>query len=435
MFHEKLPLVQRDRNAAWFAEEEGAQILICSEIGSEGRNFQFAHHLFLFDLPLDPELLEQRIGRLDRIGQKEDIHIHVPFIAGSPQEALARWYNEGVNAFEQHFSGGAELGARFRDEVLHAAVEQKSLNKLLRETQEVRKRLEEKLHSGRDRLLELHSFNAARAKEIIESIAAADADARLDQFVENAFDHFGLHIEDLGNRTFNLGGGDLFHEKIPALPEEGLTATADRGRALSRENVGFLTWDHPIVTSLLDMLLGAEHGNSAFALWPNAPEGGVIVEAIYVIEASAPAALQLDRFLPPTPLRIVLNHKRKELGAEASPEVLASALKNGDPAVLSEQLEEFGSLLPGMIRVTEIIAGKQSKPVIEAAAAQAGAQLTAEITRLEQLRQVNPSVRPDEIEAAKAELAAVLESLAKATPRLDAIRLILAKASAAASKL
>jgi hypothetical protein len=44
-------------------------------------------------------------------------------------------------------------------------------------------------------------------------------------------------------------------------------------------------------------------------------------------------------------------------------------------------------------------------------------------------------VRPDEIEAAKAELAAVLESLAKATPRLDAIRLILAKASAAASKL
>ena len=69
IFHEGLTLLQRDRNAAWFAEPDGARILICSEIGSEGRNFQFAHHLVLFDLPLNPELLEQRIGRLDRIGQ------------------------------------------------------------------------------------------------------------------------------------------------------------------------------------------------------------------------------------------------------------------------------------------------------------------------------------------------------------------------------
>jgi len=91
IFHEGLTLVQRDRNAAWFAEPDGARLLICSEIGSEGRNFQFAHHLVLFDLPLNPELLEQRIGRLDRIGQTEDIQIHVPYLAHSPQEVLARW--------------------------------------------------------------------------------------------------------------------------------------------------------------------------------------------------------------------------------------------------------------------------------------------------------------------------------------------------------
>jgi ATP-dependent helicase HepA len=60
--------------------------LICSEIGSEGRNFQFAHHLVLIDLPLNPELLEQRIGRLDRIGQTRDIEIHIPYLAHSPQK-------------------------------------------------------------------------------------------------------------------------------------------------------------------------------------------------------------------------------------------------------------------------------------------------------------------------------------------------------------
>ncbi|MCC6234051.1 MAG: RNA polymerase-associated protein RapA, partial [Verrucomicrobiales bacterium] len=86
LFHEGLELIQRDRNAAWFADPDGASILIASEIGSEGRNFQFAHHLVLFDLPLDPELIEQRIGRLDRIGQTTEIHIHVPYVRDSAQE-------------------------------------------------------------------------------------------------------------------------------------------------------------------------------------------------------------------------------------------------------------------------------------------------------------------------------------------------------------
>ncbi len=433
VFHEKLPLIQRDRNAAWFAEEEGAQILICSEIGSEGRNFQFAHDLVLFDLPTNPELLEQRIGRLDRIGQTEDIRIHVPYIKGTPQEKLTRWYHEGVNAFEQHFSGGSEMFERFHDQLVNACEgdDQKEFATLLAETKKYRAELNAQLHAGRDRLLEMNSFNQARAKAVVEEIAKVDADTQLDQFLIDVFDHFGIRIEDLGNRTFNLGAGDLFKDKIPALPEEGLTATADRCRALSRENVGFLTWDHPIISGLLDMLLGSEQGNSAFALWPNAPSAGVLVEAIYVLEAIAPADLHLDRFLPPTPIRIVLNHKRKEVEAEATPEILQANLKNGDPALLTSQLEELGSLLPGMIHVTEIVAGKRSKPVIATALEQAKTVLAAEVARLEQLQKINPSIRQDEIESARSQLVRVEESIGKATVRLDAVRLILASAGAA----
>ena len=79
VFHEGMSIIERDRAAAYFADMEyGTQVLVCSEIGSEGRNFQFAHHLILFDLPLNPDLLEQRIGRLDRIGQSSDVEIHVP---------------------------------------------------------------------------------------------------------------------------------------------------------------------------------------------------------------------------------------------------------------------------------------------------------------------------------------------------------------------
>ena len=50
-----MSIVERDRAAAWFSEEDsGAQVLLCSEIGSEGRNFQFASNLVMFDLPFNP---------------------------------------------------------------------------------------------------------------------------------------------------------------------------------------------------------------------------------------------------------------------------------------------------------------------------------------------------------------------------------------------
>ena len=108
-FHEGLTLVQRDRGAASFADPDGARLLVCSEIGSEGRNFQFAHHLVLFDLPLDPGLLEQRLGRLDRIGQRKEIQVHVPVIPGSHLEVMARWYHEGLDALQAHLPGATEL--------------------------------------------------------------------------------------------------------------------------------------------------------------------------------------------------------------------------------------------------------------------------------------------------------------------------------------
>lgn len=79
VFHEKMSIVERDKASAYFAQQEdGAQVLISSSIGSEGRNFQFARRLVLFNLPDNPDLLEQSIGRLDRIGQKHDIEIYVP---------------------------------------------------------------------------------------------------------------------------------------------------------------------------------------------------------------------------------------------------------------------------------------------------------------------------------------------------------------------
>ncbi len=226
IFHEGLTLVQRDRNAAWFAEPDGARLLICSEIGSEGRNFQFAHHLVLFDLPLNPELLEQRIGRLDRIGQQADIQIHVPFLARSPQEVLARWYHEGLNAFESNLEGGNALRLQFARVVHDLALEfpvadrdtaEQELTELLIKTKAARQELRHRLEQGRDRLLELNSFRPATAQKIISQIQTQDRQPELEDYMLDVFDHFGVHVEELAPHTWQLNPHGITTDSFPAM--------------------------------------------------------------------------------------------------------------------------------------------------------------------------------------------------------------------------
>ncbi|PYS36476.1 MAG: RNA polymerase-binding ATPase, partial [Acidobacteria bacterium] len=264
VFHEGLSLIQRDRNAAWFADPYGADILICSEIGSEGRNFQFAHHLVLFDLPLDPELLEQRIGRLDRIGQTSEINVHVPYVVGSSMEVLVRWYHEGLKAFERNLEGGSELLDRFGARVYELAqrfpkskkTPQAELERLIEETRQAHREITERLQRGRDRLLELNSFRPKIATKLVGEIQRQDEDQSLDEFMLSVFDHYALNVEELAPRTYKLGSAGVLTDSFPGLPTDGLSVTCDRKWALAHENVQFLTWDHPLVTAALDLLLG-----------------------------------------------------------------------------------------------------------------------------------------------------------------------------------
>ncbi|MEM8868563.1 MAG: RNA polymerase-associated protein RapA, partial [Verrucomicrobiota bacterium] len=317
VFHEDLSLIQRDRNAAYFAEPEGARVLLCSEIGSEGRNFQFAHHLVLFDLPLNPELLEQRIGRLDRIGQTDTIHVHMPFLKQSYLELLMRWHHEGIDGVEHSLKGGGAYLDRFGSTLLELGgvyhqAEAKTLKKadaLLEESKAFRKNLEAELSKGQDRLIALNSFREDKARELVAEIAEEDADQELDAFMNRIFDHFGVNVEDLQARTLHLQPGQMFTDVFPGLPDEGATVTFSRELALGREDIGFLTWDHPMVRGSMDLILSSEKGNSVIAVWTKEPAEvpPIVVEAIFVLECVAPAKLHVDRFLPPTPVRMVVD--------------------------------------------------------------------------------------------------------------------------------
>ncbi|MBC8001320.1 MAG: RNA polymerase-binding ATPase, partial [Opitutaceae bacterium] len=432
MFHEGLSLVQRDRHAAWFAEEDGARILICSEIGSEGRNFQFAHHLVMFDLPLDPELLEQRIGRLDRIGQTSEIQIHVPFVAGSSQEVLARWYQDGLNSFEKNLHGGRELLERFGAKLHDLAQDfhetqdtsRAGLDRLISETRIARQELAVRLEQGRDRLLEMNSFRPETAAHLVQEIGRHDDDETLEEFMISIFDHFSIHVEELTDRTYQLGSAGVFADSFPGLPTEGLTVTCDRQRALSREDVQFLTWDHPLVTGALDLLLGSEKGNSSFAKWTDAKVAGLYVETIYLLECIAPPHLHVDRFLPPTPIRVMVDHRGNDSSAALTPELFSRHLKAGNPFVLLNRPEVREDLLPGLVGKTLAMASAQVPGLVALAREEMTAQLDHEIVRLRELQRVNRSVRDEEIELLVGQKTALDLHLLSARLRLDAIRVI-----------
>ena len=407
LFHENLSLVHRDRNAAWFSEPDGARILICSEIGSEGRNFQFARHLVLFDLPLDPEQLEQRIGRLDRIGRQTPVHIHVPYLQGSVQEVLARWFHQGLNAFETVLPGGRQILDKFGGQVQTLALGTpgpgQNLTELIHESAAFQKTLEKRLKKGRDRLLELGSYRPERAGRIVGQVAAADQDPTLAQFMGEIFSHFGIEAEAISTTVIRLRPGLNFDDTFPGFRTEEMAVTFDRATALVREDLTFLTWDHPMVTEAMALLLESERGNCAVAWWPEDDAPGLLLEAVYVLECVAPPALHADRFLPPTAIRMVINHRLEDCTDRCPTDLFAHALRNATPSLFRPVRDLLRDLVPRQLEKSRQWAeARVTGRVMEARRAMNN-RLEREIQRLRALAQTNPDVRPEEISMAVAE--------------------------------
>ena len=432
-FDESMTLLQRDRSAAWFSEKEGARLMICSEIGSEGRNFQFCHHLVLFDLPRNPELLEQRIGRLDRIGQTRDIEIHVPYLKDTSQEVLARWYTDGTGIFNGHVNGLYQIYDHFRERLTRLCndcdggrvLDRGALDQLIEETRHHARDIQETLSRGRDRLLELNSFRAGPARTLVDAIAAQDNDVTLERFLLALFDFFNVSHDEFMPRTHAVTF-EMAHPSfpVPALKKEGMTITFDRNIAVTRGEMDFITWDHPLVHGVMELLLGTEQGNCSFALYRKDGDFQLLLEAVHVLECITPKHLHMDRFFPVTPIRVVVNHLMEEVTPDWDWDDIHLELTDEKSAFLREYPEIKESLLPGMIRASAGAVERQSKQIIEKARADMTHTLGMEVQRLECLQLKNPAVTDTEIAMARAALEALDTALSTARLRVDALRLI-----------
>ena len=384
----------------------------------------------MFDLPFNPDLLEQRIGRLDRIGQAHDIQIHVPYLEKTAQSVLVRWYHEGLDAFEHTCPTGRTIYDSVYNDLINylASPDQtEGFDDLIKNCREQHEALKAQLEQGRDRLLETHSNGGEKAQALAESIEEQDDDTNLIAFAMNLFDIIGINQDDRGDNMIVLTPSDhMLVPDFPGLSEDGITITFDREVALAREDAQFITWEHPLIRNGLDLILSGDTGSSTISLLKNKalPVGTLLVELIYVVEAQAPKQLQLNRFLPPTPVRMLLDKNGNNLAAQVEFETFNRQLNAVNRHTGSKLVNAVQQDVHAILQLGEAQIEKSARALIDAARNEADEKLSAELSRLEALRAVNPNIRDDELTAIESNRQQVMESLDQAGWRLDALRLI-----------
>lgn len=275
IFHEELTPERRDIEVAQFRLPEGPQILISTEAGGEGRNFQFCRRLVLFDLPWNPSVVEQRIGRLDRIGRTiptEIVYFRPP---GGFGRAVTDLY-ERIGLFTEPL-GGLEKELRHAAQAIErTAVEgpeevaPEAFDKVLGEAQAAHDRVQRAAYH------ELHRdpYRPEMAGEILSRVPA-DLDALNEDVVVRAASRFGFEVDpQSGERTWRIEFGyEALVDQLPGVPAgSSYLGTFSRERAVDEETLDFFSSGHPLVEGVLHELEDGSRGRVALLQIPGGEE-------------------------------------------------------------------------------------------------------------------------------------------------------------------
>jgi ATP-dependent helicase HepA len=214
---------------------------------------------------------------------------------------------------------------------------------------------------------------------------------------------------------------------FPGLSEDGITVTINRQIALAREELQFLTWEHPIVTAAMDLVLSSETGNATVSVIRHSDlkAGQFLLECLFIVECSAPAELQIGRFLPHTPIRVLINQHQKDLTEAIDHRSLQETGKAFDKQQIVTFLNNQRQPITKLLAVAKEKAKSDMQQLINDATSTMLDSLSAEIKRLVRLQKVNPAIKKEEIEYLKDMTMLAHENIQAAHLRLDAVRFII----------
>jgi len=294
VFHEQLSPARRDTEVARFRERDGPSLLVSTECGGEGRNFEFCRRLVLFDLPWRPSLVEQRIGRLDRIGRRIPVEIVYFRPPGGIGADVVRLF-EALGLFREPLAGLEPQLAH-----VEAALEVIALDPLASLSGERFEALVGEAHAARTRVREaayqqLHRdpYRSDMAASILARVPG-ELDALNEEVVVTACIGLGFSVErPRGHRIFaiELGNGAQV-DGLPGVPGgSSYVGSFDREEAVENETIDYFASGHPLVEGIFahfdesamgrvarfEVEIARERGEGLVAVYKDGPVFEVIV--------------------------------------------------------------------------------------------------------------------------------------------------------------
>ncbi|MGS2718432.1 helicase-related protein [Eionea flava] len=395
VFHEGMSLIERDRAAAYFADQtDGAPMLLCSEIGSEGRNFQFCHHLICWDLPEHPDVLEQRIGRLDRIGQQQTMYIHVGVTDKATEQRL-HWYHDILNCIEKTNPAAGAMHdkwyAQYDASPAVGAQVQEEITALLSQ-----------LQNGRDRLLEMNSCRQPEANQLVDKVVNFEHEHNPLALLTSATDLLNIHMEPLDDTRYSMIPSDqMLVPLVPGIPNDGCEVTFDRQTATSREDVQFVTWDHPLMQGMTELVTTSELGSATVALLPNKKlkPGTLFFEAIFSVTIKSAYAKIASGFLSESLVRIVVaKNNPNNLDAILPQATLAKVIENAAKNIRKAVVKDYQQDIQILSDTAQAMAQQALDDVVAQTLNDIKQRREFELTRLRELQQRNPLITQADVE-------------------------------------
>jgi SNF2 family DNA or RNA helicase/uncharacterized membrane protein YkvA (DUF1232 family) len=267
LFHGDLDPGEKDAEVGRFRDSPGPQILVSTEAGGEGRNLQFSHWVINYDLPWNPMKVEQRIGRVDRIGQKDTVMVGSFSTRGTVEERVVEVLSRRIGVFEETIGG--------LDPILGSV--ESDLRRLFlyadQESEKARNRLssglEDRIRDARqaeERLADLIMDNRSLRRDEVDRLLARTQSTThedLQRFLLAALAEMGCKAEPNARvpETFDLELKGDATAAFPQIVREGPRrhVTFDRSVAQDHEDVEFLAFGHELVDGVIERVCGEKY--------------------------------------------------------------------------------------------------------------------------------------------------------------------------------
>lgn len=269
-FHGQLSPDEKDRAVDRIRNGDGPQVLVSTEAGGEGRNLQFCHVLINYDLPWNPMRVEQRIGRVDRIGQEHPVTIFNFDVQGTIEGRILDVLERRIGLFEEAIGSlEAILGETESDIVAALRLSKKEqaealthLGDTLEEKISAAKEAESKLH---DFILQDKSYGAEIARVASQQeapISQSDFERFLLKLLESIDTYVGAE-NSRGERRIVFQGPFLIDHADLVNAQDSRRVSFNPLRAVDSELVEYLGFGHPIVDYLIQRATTERHDGAA----------------------------------------------------------------------------------------------------------------------------------------------------------------------------